>query len=96
MEIPDSLRHKMELFRRTGRLAQLGADIFQDPNWLAVLIGQNIMPERYDPIADTVPLAEVRQFMASARAGIRKAVQAMPTQDAYIAKHCRAADWAPA
>ncbi len=33
MAIPDTLAHKMELFRQTGRLASMGHDVFQDRGW---------------------------------------------------------------
>jgi tryptophan halogenase len=52
MSIPDSLQHKIEHFRRFGRIVSDGIDLFGPPSWLAVHIGQFNWPTRHDPLAD--------------------------------------------
>jgi tryptophan halogenase len=91
MSIPDGLQHKLDHFRSRGRVAQREYDLFAEPSWLAVMLGQNIMPRNYDPLADMLPIADVRAQLAGSRAAIRNTAEAMPTQAAYIAQHCRAA-----
>ena len=49
MPIPDSLRTRMDHFRKFGRLIAADMDIFGGPSWMAVQIGQGVMPERLDP-----------------------------------------------
>ena len=40
MSIPETLQYKMEHFRRYGRLVTDGMELFQNPSWLAVHVGQ--------------------------------------------------------
>ncbi|HEX7761167.1 MAG TPA: tryptophan halogenase family protein [Caulobacteraceae bacterium] len=90
MEIPDTLRHKMALFRETGRLASMGLDLFQEPSWLAVLFGQNVMPQSHDPLADLMEVDTVRSNLTRMRAMMLQAAAAMPTHTQFIADNCRA------
>ena len=91
MAIPDSLAHKIDLFRASGRIAYLGRELFVDPNWLAVLTGQGVVPERYDPLADLLDVEDTRSRLRQMRNAIRQAAEAAPTLGQYIAQHCRAA-----
>ncbi|MDG1418783.1 MAG: tryptophan 7-halogenase [Maricaulis sp.] len=52
MEIPDTLAEKLAHFKSHGRVFPESWDLFQSPNWLAVLLGQNVMPQSYHPFVD--------------------------------------------
>ena len=44
MSIPESLARRLEFFRNSGRVLRYAADVFAAPNWLAVLLGQEVWP----------------------------------------------------
>jgi tryptophan halogenase len=90
MEIPDTLTYRMDLFRSSGRVAFQSQELFVEPNWLSVFIGQGIWPRRYDPLADTLPLDAVKDQLLRLKALIRQTADAMPTHAAFIAEHCAA------
>ncbi len=88
MAIPDSLRRKLDFFVTQGRLLIEERELFQNPNWLAVLIGQEVHPQRSDPLAALASDAAAR--LAGLRRVIGEAAEIMPSHAAYIARHCPA------
>jgi tryptophan 7-halogenase len=90
MDIPDELSYRINLFRSSGRVAFQERELFVEPNWLSVFIGQGIAPRRYDPLADLLPFDSVRTQLSSLRAQIRQIADAMPSHAQYIAEHCEA------
>jgi tryptophan halogenase len=91
MNIPDALEHRINLFRSSGRVAFEDRELFVEPNWLSVFIGQGIWPRRYDPLADVVPIDAAEIQLAHLRTAIRQTAEAMPSHSGFIAEHCRAA-----
>ncbi len=90
MSIPDSLAHKIELFRSRAKIARYDEQLFAEPSWLAVFLGQGIIPRDYDRLADAAPYADVANLVrkvGQTNAGI---VSRLPTHDAFIAAACRA------
>lgn len=79
------IRQRLDLFRETGRIMQMGEDLFAEASWLAVMLGQGIKPESHSPIADLVPQHELDEIMAMLRNSIASAVDRLPTQAAFIA-----------
>jgi tryptophan 7-halogenase len=90
MEIPDSLKHKMELFRRRARVITYKDGLFLEPSWLAVYFGQRVIPTDWDPLADSMDLAEVTQQLLAVRERIRAAVERMPTHEKFLQNYCPA------
>ena len=91
MAIPDTLQYKIDQFRSGGRTVAEPLELFQNPNWLAVLVGQEILPERHDPLADLREQVDAKRFLADLRRLMEEAAQAMPTHSQYIRRHCAAA-----
>ena len=89
MEIPESLAYRMEHFRHYGRIVSSGYELFQPPSWVAVFIGQHVLPQRCDPLAEVHDAEAVRQRLAGIRRVITAAAEAMPTQAQFIARNCR-------
>lgn len=49
MPIPESLAHRIALFRERGQLNLAEEELFQSTSWLSVLLGQGIRPRSYMP-----------------------------------------------
>lgn len=86
MTIPDSLTYKLDHFRTSGRIVLTRGDLFQPPSWLAVMLGQNILPTGYDPMADVADEATVVAQFDAMRTAIAEAARAMPDHAAYFPK----------
>ena len=91
MKIPETLRHKLELFRSSGRLFRDGTELFAESSWLQVLIGQRIEPRSYHPLADGMELAWVEGMANNVEQLMRRCVERMPTHQDYIQSECAAA-----
>lgn len=88
MPVPDSLVEKMNLFRRRGRVVKYRQGVFLDASWVAVYLGQGIMPEGYDPRAGSAEADSLLQNMRALHDQIHAEVAAKPSHLDYIARHC--------
>ena len=90
MDVPDSLKHKLRLFRETGKIFRENNELFSEPSWIAVMIGQRVQPEAYHPVVDSMSDAELSQLFARVRSGISGLVAQQPSHLEFIHQHCRA------
>jgi tryptophan halogenase len=90
MRIPDSLAHRMELFRSKGRVFRFQDELFAEDSWLAVMLGQGLMPRGYDPLVDKLPLPEIAKNVGLLRHLTAKAAEEMPRHGDFISRHCPA------
>jgi len=90
MDIPEELGYRSNLFRSSGRVAFHDRELFVESNWLSIFIGQGIWPQRYDPLADLLPLDSISAHLTQMRNLIRQTAEAMPTHAGFIDAHCRA------
>jgi len=90
MTLPNELQHKIDVFKSCGRLIELPGDFFKEASWLAVLIGQGVVPKSYDPVAELYNVGQLKELMSGMSAFIRNTVLAMPTQEQYIKNNCAA------
>ena len=91
MSIPETLRHKMELFQSQGRLLDDAEGLFAQGSWFQVMHGQGLRPRGYNSIVDVVDIKDVSTFIESMRRAIGNCVEAMPTHDEFLEKNCKAA-----
>jgi tryptophan halogenase len=93
MAIPDRLRDRLERFRRSGAVDRDTRSLFLDGSWLALFIGQGVMPLGYDPRADQLPLATIERSLDRLKREIAAAAAAMPDHRTAIVRAGAAAGW---
>jgi tryptophan halogenase len=86
MDLPDTLAHKIALFREHGRVFRYNEELFDVPSWVAVMLGQDIVPSSNDPLASAMPQAEVLRAMDELRRGYEGAAERLPLASDYIAR----------
>ena len=84
MEVPDSLRGKMELWRETGRIERYADGLFYDASWIAVYVGQGVLPRHHDPRTAIPDPAQVERAMVSLQQAIRQEVAVMPGHREFL------------
>ncbi|MBX9900011.1 MAG: tryptophan 7-halogenase [Burkholderiaceae bacterium] len=90
MPIPETLQHKIDLFRARGRVLRIDDELFSEVGWLQVMQGQNLMAESYQPLVDLQTEEATAEYLESVYDVIQKCVNVMPDHAAYIAQHCAA------
>lgn len=90
MEIPERLAEKLRVFRSTGRCFRENDELFNDTSWFAVLHGQKLLPERFDPVAELLSEAETRDRLLHIRGAVANSLAVMPSHADFIAQHCAA------
>jgi tryptophan halogenase len=86
MEVPEPLQHKIDLFRSTARVVPSFDELFDTRAWIHVMIGQNIIPYTYHPIADLLPEPRLREFLDGLERAHMAEVSRMPDHGAFVAK----------
>lgn len=89
MEIPDRLQYKIDHFRSHGIIVSDERELFSNPSWIAVLIGQGIIPERAPALSGLRKDVPVSARMAQIRAAMTEAVAAMPGHRDFLNAYCR-------
>ncbi len=90
MDIPDTLRHKINLFKETGRVFRKNEELFVENSWIQVMMGQGIMPEAYHPIAAKLSEGELQGMLEGIRESVSRTVDSLPVHQAYVAQYCGA------
>jgi tryptophan halogenase len=90
MKVPDSLQEKLDVFASAGRIFADKHDLFREVSWIQVLIGQGLIPERYDPAVDITSAEEILTHLDGVEQTISKCVDVMPYHGDYIQNTCRA------
>jgi tryptophan 7-halogenase len=94
--MPQSLEDRIEAFRTHGRVLRRAEDLFTDDSWIAVMLGQGVMPRGYDPLVDSLPIESTSDYLRQMQSLISQACAALPEHEKFIAIHCAAASFAPA
>jgi tryptophan halogenase len=87
MNVPDTLHEKIELWRRSARVAKYSQGLFFEPSWVAVYLGQGIMPEGWDQRVDRAGIAELERAIDRVRQQVAGRVAKMPSQADFLKRH---------
>ena len=82
--LPDSLAHKIALFKESGNLLREQNDLFLESSWLQVLYGQGITPKDYHGLVDSVPEVQLNQMLTRLLEIKKEPIAKLPTHDEYI------------
>lgn len=88
MEIPESLAHKINLFRTTGKIFREQEDLFLESSWLQVMLGQGIMPRDYHPLANTPSDADLIDLLSNMKKIKQSPLPHIPSHDEFLKQVC--------
>jgi len=90
IEKPEHLVDKIHRFQATGRIFDAHLDLFSTPSWLAVMYGQGIELEGFNPVTQKATNQEIAKVIDRIDSSITAALDYMPDHQAFIDEHCRA------
>ncbi|NYZ63232.1 tryptophan halogenase family protein [Luteimonas deserti] len=95
MPLPPSLELRLRAWRERGHAWQGADELFRVDSWTHVLLGQGIEPRQHHPLARALGDDDLQRLLASIRDPIRRTVDGMPSQQAFIEHYCKspAAVW---
>ena len=87
MAIPDTLAHKIAVFRERGAFANAAEEMFTPTSWMAVMMGQGIEPQSYDPLIEAQDIGPIRAGFPRMKAHLQSLADVMPTHAEYLKRH---------
>ena len=85
MDVPDTLKTKMDLFRSAGLFYRDPDDLFREASWLQVMVGQNLAPKGYHAMADRLSADQLLDYMGSVRRIVDQATDQLPSHGDFVA-----------
>ena len=89
MEIPDTLRQRIALYKDNARLYRHDNEIFGETSWFAVMHGQGLRPKSYHPLADSLPADELTKRMKELEQVTQACLGQMPLHQDFIDRFCK-------
>lgn len=86
MEIPDSLKAKLEIYDNQAKIISDYYDLFRPMSWISVLIGMGRIPNNTNPLIDMIPPEFSKKIINDVANAIKAGVDNMPTHKAFIEK----------
>ncbi|SFJ21517.1 tryptophan halogenase family protein [Caulobacter sp. UNC279MFTsu5.1] len=91
VEIPESLRERIALFKAAGVLRDGVDDMFRAPSWQSVMEGMGVRPDRYQQLVDRIPLSVIMNLMDKSAPMLADFVATLPSHEEFLRTHCPAA-----
>ena len=88
MVVPDTLQRKLDLWQAKGRLFREHHELFGTASWVAVLLGQGVVPQDHEPAADALDLGLITDALDKIRLSYQRMAEGMPRHGDFIASIC--------
>lgn len=88
MDVPDSLKHKMEIFRHRGSIEAYISGLFSPPSWEAVFLGQGLAPKGYNALANRHPLEQSLKAVSREKEAVDEAVSRLKSHGEFLRDYC--------
>jgi tryptophan halogenase len=89
MDVPDSLSHRLALFRENAFAYQGDGELFRRDSWLHCMLGQGMMPEHYHMMFHTMSDQELVGHLAKIRNTISEVVGKLPSHQEFVEHYCK-------
>ena len=84
IDLPDSLAHRMQLFKESARIFKPQDDVFAENSWVQVMMGQGVVPDKHHNIAQAMSPDQLTQFLGGIEREVADTVNKLPSHQSYI------------
>jgi tryptophan halogenase len=88
IRIPDTLQRRLALFHEGGRFLRNEGELFPNASWVAVMLGQNVVPRVTDPLIAHVPITEIESKLELLRRAMNEYADHLPSHENALRSHC--------
>ena len=88
MDIPDTLAHRLEIFKKNGYVWPDDVALFRVDSWVQVMMGQGLIPESYHGAGKLTSKESLQQSLSKIKSSIDEKVQKLPTHQQFIDHYC--------
>ena len=90
MEIPDSLAHRIELFKENGYVWSDLANLFRAHSWIQVMFGQGLFPDSCHGASRILPPEALKAELEKLSASVSQSLAKLPDHNDFIKQYCPA------
>jgi len=90
MSIPETLTRRLALFSERGRFLRGEGELFPAASWVAVLLGQNLIPRAIDPAIADFPAATFEPKLEKLRLAMNAYADGLPAHAEVLRRYCGA------
>jgi tryptophan halogenase len=87
MTLPDSLQEKLDLWMNRAYIQRYEIGAFLPPSWVAVLLGQNLMPHNVDPRVQVFGADHIRSKAKAMREDIKLGLDQAQEHQAFLNRY---------
>jgi tryptophan halogenase len=91
MVIPETLERRLALFAEGGRFLRFEGELFPNASWVAVMLGQNVIPRAVDPLVSALPVTEIVKKLELLRQAMNQFTDGLPAHQDVLRKYCGSA-----
>jgi tryptophan halogenase len=84
MSIPESLQRRVTLFREGGRFLRNEGELFPNASWVAVMLGQGVIPRVVDPLIASAPVSEIEGKLQLLRRAMNDFAGTLPSHESAL------------
>jgi tryptophan halogenase len=90
MEIPDTLAHRLEIFKKNAYVWPDDVALFRVDSWVQVMMGQGLTPESFHNAGKLTGTEGLQQSLTKLKSSIDGTVTKLPTHQQFIDHYCAA------
>ncbi len=88
IDIPESLKSRIALYKEHGHLMIHDKELFKHENWMAVLAGQNVLPQSVGPVMASRNALDLNKTLESIYNNMKQTATSAVSHEMYLMKNC--------